>query len=496
MADLFNEDLNKICQGESVSQREDLAEEYQQALQMAYLLKEIHFYKGIAPTNAARINLIERARRELPRRPYQTQIIKISYLGLKIIALTGVLVLLFFGFNKSISNLSPKGTGILNVIPINSGPTPSIIPSPTTITLSTPLAGQATPAPGQTTPGLFSSPTSITYLLPTTYHIKTYEPPTSEILVSKTSGGGALTTYFSPDWWNKQHKEQTVAISAIAAAKDGSVWFGTMGGPASIGTGVYHFDGKTWMHYTTRNGLPWNEVSAIVVAPDDSVWFSTTCCGVSRFDGKNWSYFTSENGLASNDVRSSAVGEDGSLWFGTDNAGVSRFDGKSWKTYSTQDGLWGTYIGHIAVLLDGSLLFSSSTGSTARLDRFDQKNWSDFKTPWESTGGYTEDISVASDGTLWFATELNGVYRYKENTWSHYALQDGLASNSCYAITAASDSILWLGTDQGLSQFDGGKWKTFTTLQGLSSNWISSLVQTPDGSIWIGSAGGISRYKP
>jgi len=130
------------------------------------------------------------------------------------------------------------------------------------------------------------------------------------------------------------------------------------------------------------------------------------------------------------------------------------------------------------------------------LDRFDGKNWTDFKTPWEIIGGYTEDISVASNGSIWFATELNGVYRYKENTWSHYTLQDGLTSNSCYAVDAASDSILWLGTDQGLSQFDGGKWKTFTTLQGLASNWISSLIHMPDGIIWIGSAGGISRYKP
>jgi Predicted periplasmic ligand-binding sensor domain len=495
LSELFNEDLDQICSGGPVPQRKDISEEYQRILQTACVLNENHFYQGSAPKNAARAQLLERARHELPHRSVQRQKTMNVSVGLKIFAWTSFVVLLFLGINWTIMTLKPTGAGSSYIIPINSSPSPSIIPSPAPTTLSMPVFGQATPTPGYA-PGNLSSPTSVTYFLPTAYRTKTFEPPIVENLITKTSNDSAWTTYYSPSWWDQQNKDQTVEISAIATAKDGSVWFGTMGGPVSVGDGVYRFDGKVWMHYTTKNGLPANEISSIVASLDDSVWFSTLCCGVSHFDGKNWTSYTTVNGLASNDVRSSAVGKDGSLWFGTYDAGVSRFDGVSWKTYGIQDGLWGPFVEHIAVLPDNSLVLSSNAGSTARLDRFDGKNWTDFHTPWESSGGYTEDISAGSDGAVWFATDKKGVYRYEKNSWSHYNRQDDMANNSAYDIIAASAPALWLGTDHGLSRFDGNYWTTYTTQQGLMSNWISSLAQGPDGSIWIGTAGGISRYKP
>ena len=90
----------------------------------------------------------------------------------------------------------------------------------------------------------------------------------SEIVQMKTRQSGNWTIYIAPEW--NQQKEP-VTISSLAVAADGTLWFGTTGGPVSIGTGAYHFDGKTWSRYTTLNsGLPADEVSSIAASPDDT----------------------------------------------------------------------------------------------------------------------------------------------------------------------------------------------------------------------------------
>jgi ligand-binding sensor domain-containing protein len=228
---------------------------------------------------------------------------------------------------------------------------------------------------------------------------------------------GNWTIYIAPEW---QKQKESISISSMAIATDGSLWFGTTGGPVSIGTGVYRFDGKLWTRYTSENsGLPADEVSSIAANPDGTIWFTTFCCGVSRFDGKTWTTYTAANELAENDVRSSAVAPNGSAWFGTEDKGVSRFDGKNWTTYTQDNGLSANSIGHITVLPDKSLLFSVSNGmGLVGLDRFDEKEWTVFPTPEKLTKTYTFDIAAAPAGTLWFVTEKYGVFSLSGDTWT------------------------------------------------------------------------------
>ena len=61
--------------------------------------------------------------------------------------------------------------------------------------------------------------------------------------------------------------------------------------------------------------------------------------GVFRFDGKSFVNFTTAQGLASNSVFSSMEDKTGNLWFGTDGGGVSRYDGKSFTNFTKAQGL-------------------------------------------------------------------------------------------------------------------------------------------------------------
>lgn len=368
------------------------------------------------------------------------------------------------------SPTAPSPTDALN-------PIPSLIPSPTSFVFPPPTV-------------VFPSPSAIP--------IEMFHAPLVEEMETHQLYQGPWTTYVPQDWTKQfQRSGEFPYISSITLASDGTLWFATMGGPASVGVGVYHFDGKTWNHYTTGNGPPFEELSASALAPDGAVWFATLCCGISRFDGKSWTNYTIDTGLQSNAVLALTFAPDGALWVGTQDAGASRFDGKSWQYFPAYyGGLWGAFVGRIFVLPDKSLLFSTSNGSSAILVRFDGQQWTNYPTPWTDEGKYTEDMAASPNGDIWFATESSGVYRLSKNTWTHFTTKDGLASDNIQNVAVARDGTVWLGTAGGASRFDGKKWTIYLPGNDPSIPWVGPVVVAPDGSVWVGYYGGIARYKP
>jgi signal transduction histidine kinase/ligand-binding sensor domain-containing protein len=83
--------------------------------------------------------------------------------------------------------------------------------------------------------------------------------------------------------------------------------------------------------------------------------------------------------------------------------------------------------------------------------------------------------------------------QYTHTTWTE---EDGLPQDSIHAITQTQDGYLWVGTDEGLAQFDGYEFTLFNKENGsLPSDSINALWAASDGSLWIGTAGGLTRYK-
>ena len=78
---------------------------------------------------------------------------------------------------------------------------------------------------------------------------------------------------------------------------------------------------------------------------------------------------------------------------------------------------------------------------------------------------------------------------------------DGLAENSVYSVVQDQRGFLWVGTQDGLSRYDGVGFRTFRanaqrSSTSLASNFVLSLCQDRAGRIWVGTGGGLSRYDP
>lgn len=75
----------------------------------------------------------------------------------------------------------------------------------------------------------------------------------------------------------------------------------------------------------------------------------------------------------------------------------------------------------------------------------------------------------------------------------HYSPEEGLASTSVIRIFQDSLGFLWIGTQHGLSRFDGIYMKNFYAKDGLVSDYIADIWEDQRGNLWIGSRGGLNR---
>ncbi|MBI5474942.1 MAG: hypothetical protein HY961_21585, partial [Ignavibacteriae bacterium] len=78
-----------------------------------------------------------------------------------------------------------------------------------------------------------------------------------------------------------------------------------------------------------------------------------------------------------------------------------------------------------------------------------------------------------------------------------YVVRDGLVSNYVTALCQDSRGYIWIGTDNGISVYDGTEFKTFTTTDGLPNLFITTIVEQrgKPGAMWIGTiAGGIVKF--
>ena len=79
-----------------------------------------------------------------------------------------------------------------------------------------------------------------------------------------------------------------------------------------------------------------------------------------------------------------------------------------------------------------------------------------------------------------------------------YTTRDGLPSNTITALYQDSRGFLWIGTNNGLSIYDGASFRNYTAANGLSNNWVTSIAEsrTTPGRMWLGTiAGGINRWE-
>ena len=154
-------------------------------------------------------------------------------------------------------------------------------------------------------------------------------------------------------------------VRDLAFDADDVLW-----GVGSGGVGRWDIARGTSAKHTIDHDMAFNDVSAVVAAPDGPLWFGTKGRGLSRFDGQAWTTYKADDRNADGPI---AIAPDGAVWFGT-AGGASRFDGKTWTTYKQAVESFDSGVVAIAIAPDGAVWFGAWNFEKGRgTSRFDDQ---------------------------------------------------------------------------------------------------------------------------
>lgn len=301
------------------------------------------------------------------------------------------------------------------------------------------------------------------------------------------------------------------SIMVVYQDKNNIYWFG------SWQTGVYRYDGKTLINYSTKHGLPNNRIDEIKEDKSGNIYF-TSChpkSTISKFDGNT---FTTLSSIASNNWKLQpndlwfrnahqtekvyrydgttlyelqlpkpaklsnpfeiyCIYEDkmGSVWFGTNPSGVCRYNGKSFDWITEDDvtefrneGANG--VRSISEDKNDDFWFNAEyryrVYDSVILDskKFYRRYESIGSLDGKKDGNLDEYLSSVKDNNnnLWFVTYRDGVWKYNGTKVTHFPVRHNSIDISLFSIYKDNIGDLWLGThENGAYKFNGTSFEKF-----------------------------------
>jgi ligand-binding sensor domain-containing protein len=280
----------------------------------------------------------------------------------------------------------------------------------------------------------------------------------------------------------------------------GNIWL------TSAGDGIYFFDGKSFTHYTTEDGLDNNIVHSIFEDRQGNIWvgsktglnllktdkdspkgvyFSTIPTNFSAGNIHSPVNLSGGMSVKQNGVWDMMQDKDGVLWIGTDD-GVFCYDGKFIKPFldneklNNEDSLQLKAIFSILQDTKGHIWFAACVSEG--VSKYDGKTLSNI-IPHDSIRR-TDHIVEDKNGILWFAAVFTGMGRYDGKEFkSNYFNESTIRGPSHILIDHKSN--FWFNTYAGLGFYDGTTFKVFTERDGLPDKNINPLMQDKSGNIWF-----------
>lgn len=303
--------------------------------------------------------------------------------------------------------------------------------------------------------------------------------------------------------------------------KDGNLWF------SINGEGAYRYNGRSFVNFTTKDGLCSNYVGPVIQDRAGNIVFGTDS-GICRYDGKKFTKYPIPETLS---ITCLLEDRDDNLWFGTKDNGVYRYNGRTLDNFLNNGHKFNLGSNNQLILdmlqdKNGNIWFSSWNGGGVW--RYDGKGFKNFvpsadyytsnqdkrsfgdpknATAHVPSGSYTPSPDYITDdmifsmtedraGNIWFATRDHGACRYDGTRFTSFGAKEGFSSRGAYAILEDRKGNLWFTTEKdGVWCYDGKTIKNFTEKDGLINNAVLNILEDREGNLWFGTKWlGLSRY--
>lgn len=299
-------------------------------------------------------------------------------------------------------------------------------------------------------------------------------------------------------------------IFVVFQDRDHHYWFG------SDGQGVYRYDGKHLLHFTTRQGLCNDSIREIQQDEKGAIFF-TTRRGISRFDGHR---FTTLPVVKMNSPAEGWRLHPDDLWFRAEDGkkGPCRYDGQSlyqleFPRHSMEEDYYARFPNNAWSPYDiyciykdhrGMMWFGTSNFGICRYDGRSLSWMYEDHLQFVPGGGSFGIRSILEDakGKFWFC---NTHYRYtvspavktgegksllsykKEKGIEGFKAPDGADDIYYLSIVEDDKGNLWMVTyAQGVWQYDGKQMKQYRIQREGKDMTSYSIYQDRSGGLWVG----------
>jgi ligand-binding sensor domain-containing protein/serine phosphatase RsbU (regulator of sigma subunit) len=272
-------------------------------------------------------------------------------------------------------------------------------------------------------------------------------------------------------------------ILSICEDDQGNMWFGSW-------NGVTMYDGDSFTIFTETEGLFNTQIWSVMSDSKGNVWFGSNRGGVCKFDGESMTHITTNEGLPDNYVRSIIEDKNGHIWMGTDQ-GVCKYDGQSLTTLSTTTGLSSNSTKWLIEDSKGNIWIGTDFG----VNKFDGATITQFTTEQGLTNNIVRSIAEDDLGNIWFATKEGGVSCYNGSTFENIKKEDGLSDDLFWSIATDNHGNILAGSvNNGLNIIHRKSFKEYRDKNGVSGSLVLSIFEDEDGKIWLGTDKGVSIF--
>lgn len=312
-------------------------------------------------------------------------------------------------------------------------------------------------------------------------------------------------------------------INSISEDRDGNIWAGSFGG----GLNLYQ-DGK-FIRYRNDPRFPISlsndDVQAVYCDRAGTCWVGTFGGGLSKFKKNRFTVFRSVpeavNSLSSNDVWVMFEDSQENLWIGLYGGGLNVYKKGIFSYYRHDAKKPRSLVSNTIYALredrDGNMWIGTEAGLCKYEKQAKNNGTADFltfindpKNPKSLSNDQLTGLYQDRLGNLWIATYGGGLDRVSAAelgkatpVFEHFrndSNKNSISDNYINVVTEDNDGHIWIGTQNGLNEFDGKNFISYKHISGqsksISDNTILSLYVDAVNNVWIGThGGGLNKYK-
>lgn len=271
-------------------------------------------------------------------------------------------------------------------------------------------------------------------------------------------------------------------VQVFCAMQDskGYLWTGGYGG-------LSRFDGKEFINYAPKNGLVNHYVNAVCEG-DSGVMYVATVEGLSIVKNKQTFNYTLKNGLPENNISCIYFDKHKGLYLGCRNGLYILKD----KKFNTVSALKNKEIKCILKTNNNIICIGTSSGLFYLTER---------------TGEISKQEGLESDGVncLAICPETGHILVGTTNGFSkietpngkplNYHIEHGLIDENINAILCEGKSSVWLGSVNGLMNFNGKSFSYYKIYTDNNANNIRCIIKDTEQNIWLGTHSGLFKYR-